>query len=234
MKDLWQMDNSLFHDSYVIVEDEFILHVEEPASEYNQPPEYQGTTINGAIKDYYSFSTNREKVSVLKWITSQPQFVEMKRFTEGENKIFTLNENEYDEILKTGEMPKNLQIAQKFVKNKYDVFLLSNPSNTKSADFIIKQKGKLFYVEGKTLNGKNSLGHRLNKGAMQSNRISIDIIGTKDLMTIKTEIVKAFEQYKDLQMVMLFKGTRLISIVRESILSKDFDTIFKKIWNKQK
>ncbi|MCQ2976230.1 MAG: hypothetical protein MJ211_15630, partial [Bacteroidales bacterium] len=140
----------------------------------------------------------------------------------------------YDDILKTGETPKNLQIALKFVKNKFDVFLLSNPSNTKSADFIIRQKGKLFYVEGKTLNGKNSLGHRLEKGVQQSNRIAIDIIGTKDFMTIKAEIFRSFIKNENLQEVMLFKGSRLININRDIAYSKDFDNTFKKIWNKQK
>ncbi|MCQ2976229.1 MAG: hypothetical protein MJ211_15625 [Bacteroidales bacterium] len=210
-----------------------ILLVNEPIPEYGVP-EYKGTSINVAIKDYYSFTTNREKVAVLKWITAQPQFTEMKRFTEGENKIFTLNESEYDDILKTGETPKNLQIALKFVKNKFDVFLLSNPSNTKSADFIIRQKGKLFYVEGKTLNGKNSLNHLIEKGGLQSNRIAINIVGTTVTNYIKDTIKKSFEQNNNLTQLYLFKGQRCIIIDRDAIYSKDFEKIFTRLWNRRK
>ena len=130
--------------------EDVIVLVSEPATEYGKPIAYQGTTIANALKDYYSFTTNREKVDVLKWIIAQPAFTDLKRLSLAENKIYTLYTNQYDGILKTGETPNNLQIAQKFVVNGYDVFLLSNPNATKSADFIIKQKNKVFYVEGKT------------------------------------------------------------------------------------
>ncbi|MBR4691018.1 MAG: hypothetical protein IKO90_11240, partial [Bacteroidales bacterium] len=92
-------------------EDVFVL-VNEPATEYGKPIAYQGTTITNALKDYYSFTTNREKVDVLKWIIAQPNFTELKRLSMIENKIFSLYTDQYDEILKTGETPNNLQIAQ--------------------------------------------------------------------------------------------------------------------------
>ncbi|MBO7125617.1 MAG: hypothetical protein J6V74_07245 [Bacteroidales bacterium] len=116
----------------------------EPTADYRKIIVYQGATITNALKDYYTFSTNREKVAVLKWIVAQPEFTELQRFSTAENKIYTLYTNQYDEILKTGEIPNNLQIAQKFVNNGYDVFLLSNPNATKSADFIIRQRNRVF------------------------------------------------------------------------------------------
>ncbi|MBR5434657.1 MAG: hypothetical protein IK117_09510, partial [Bacteroidales bacterium] len=94
--------------------EEYSLLVCEPATEYGKPIGYQGTTITNALKDYYAFTTNREKVDVLKWIVVQPDFTELQRFSTAENKIYTLYTNQYDEILKTGEIPNNLQIAQKF------------------------------------------------------------------------------------------------------------------------
>ena len=117
-----------------------IVLVCEPAAEYEKPIAYHGTTITNALKDYYRFSTNREKVEVLKWIVAQPAFTELKRLSLAENKIYSLDTNQYDEMLQTGETPNNLQIAQKFVMNGYDVFLLSNPKGTKSADFIIRKR----------------------------------------------------------------------------------------------
>ena len=90
-----------------------IVLVSEPAVEYEKTIVYQGTTITNALKDYYSFTTNREKVDVLKWIVAQPNFTELKRLSLAENKIYTLYTNQYDEILQTGEIPNNLQMAQK-------------------------------------------------------------------------------------------------------------------------
>ena len=77
----------------------------EPTADYGKPIVYQGTTIANALKDYYSFPTNREKVNVLKWIVTQPAFTELTRLSMAENKIFTLYTNQYDEILRTGETP---------------------------------------------------------------------------------------------------------------------------------
>ena len=74
-----------------------IVLVCEPSTEYGRPIVYQGTTISNALKDYYSFTTNREKVDVLKWIVAQPDFTELKRLSLAENKIFTLYTNQYDE-----------------------------------------------------------------------------------------------------------------------------------------
>ena len=56
-----------------------IILVCEPTTEYEKPNAYQGTTIANALKDYYSFPTNREKVNVLKWIVTQPAFTELTR-----------------------------------------------------------------------------------------------------------------------------------------------------------
>lgn len=219
---------------YILLNEQLALSVSEPILEYNQQIEYRGTTINGAIKDYYIFSTNREKVLVLKWIVRQPQFVEMKRFTEGENKIFTLNESQYAKILISGEMPKNLQIAHKFVKNKYDVFILSNPSNTKSADFIIRQKDKLFYVEGKTSIGGASFSQRLKEGVSQSDRIVINLIAEMKEKCFRKEIIAAFSQYESLKCIMVFRGSRLFWIDRKIVFTTRFEDFLHKLWMQKK
>ena len=79
-----------------------IVLVCEPAVEYGKSIVYHGTTITNALKDYYEFTTNREKVDVLKWMVAQSDFAEMQRFSTVENKIYTLYANQYDEILKNG------------------------------------------------------------------------------------------------------------------------------------
>ena len=207
-----------------------IVLVSEPAAEYGKTIAYQGTTITNALKDYYSFTTNREKVDVLKWIVTQPAFTELKRLSMAENKIFTLYTNQYDEILKTGETPNNLQIAQKFVANGYDVFLLSNPKGTKSADFIIRKRNCLYYVEGKTSTGGGALSTQLEDGAKQADRIVINLIGKRRGKSFLSEIKSAFEANENLQVVYIFKASQLIFIKRNDALSKTFLQDFFKLW----
>ena len=206
----------------------------EPASEYRKTIVYQGTTIAKALQDYYTFTTNQEKVSVLKWIVAQPEFTELQRFSTAENKIYTLYTNQYDEILKTGETPNNLQIAQKFVVNGYDVFLLANPHNTKSADFIIRQKNKLFYVEGKTSSGGSALSARLNEGAKQANRIAINFSIIPRFHDLYHQTRKAFEKNESLTNLYIFKGSILVEINRDIVLSSQYDKLLSTSWNKRK
>jgi len=225
-------ENCEKYDLYILTEESSIIN--EPTPEFYQRFDYQGITINRAIKDYYSYATNREKVSVLKWIVNNSEFQKIKRFSNTENFIYGLNLSQYDDILLSGEMPKNLEIAQKFVRNKYDVFLLSNPSNCKSADFIIRQKNLLYYVEGKTFNGNNSLDHLFEKGCQQSEIVVINIVGDKTTNYLKKEIKRAFVQLTNLHEIMLFKGTRLIRISRSIATSKHFYDDFARIWTASK
>ena len=213
--------------------EDIILLVCEPAAEYGKPIVYQGTTIANALKDYYSFTTNREKVDVLKWIVAQSAFTELKRLSMAENKIFTLYTNQYDEILKTGEIPNNLQIAQKFVMNGYDVFLLSNPKATKSADFIIQKRNCLYYVEGKTSSGGSSLVHRFEKGAEQADRMAINFIGIPPTSKI-TDLIKTQFYNQKLAVLILFKGRRMIVITRKDCFAKNFEKTFKRVWGSKK
>ena len=208
-----------------------IVLVCEPATEYEKPIAYQGTTIASALKDYYSFSTNREKVEVLKWIVAQPEFTELQRFSTAENKIYTLYTNQYDEILKTGETPNNLQMAQKFVTNGYDVFLLSNPKATKSADFIIRRRNCLYYVEGKTSTGGSALSSRLDSGAKQADRIVVNFMGNAGINRISYYIKTTFEHNENLRCIYMFKGTRLIFIKRNDALMKKFPKTFSHLWS---
>ena len=214
--------------------EDVIVLVCEPATEYGKPIAYQGTTIGNALKDYYSFTTNREKVDVLKWIVVQPNFTELKRLSLAEYKIFTLYTNQYDEILQTGEIPNNLQIAQKFVANGYNVFLLSNPKGTKSADFIIQKRNCLYYVEGKTSSGGSSLVHRFEKGAEQADRIAINFIGLPPTSKITDLIKNVFFYNQELAELILFKGRRMVVITRKDCLAKNFAKTFKRIWSSKK
>lgn len=132
------------------------------------------------------------------------------------------------------ETPNNLQIAQKFVMNGYDVFLLSNPKATKSADFIIQKRNCLYYVEGKTSTGGSALAMRLSDGAKQADRIAINFIGNPQINILSAEITNVFIQNVGLHSIYLFKKSRLIVVTRDMALSKKFSDVFYNLWRCKK
>ena len=190
--------------------------------------------IEGLISYYNERKINSERVEILKQIVKTSNFEKLKYHSTKNGSIYGINMSDFDKALSQKEMPKNLTIAKKLANNDYNVYLLSNPNTIKSADFILEKKGKLYYVEGKTLDGANSLDTMLSKGANQSDRIVVDIIGTNDADYISREVKFAFQQNKDLKEILLLKGSRLISFKRDAIKSKHFEDTFRKEWTKNK
>ena len=190
--------------------------------------------IEGLISYYNERKINSERVEILKQIVKTSNFEKLKYHSTKNGAIYGINMSDFDKALSQKEMPKNLTIAKKLTHNGYDVYLLSNPNSIKSADFILIKNDKLYYAEGKTMNGVNSLDTMLSKGASQSDRIVIDIIGTNDVRYISREVKFAFQQNKDLREVLLLKGSRVISFNRKASTSKNFEKAFKNEWNKNK
>lgn len=175
---------------------------------------------------------NKEKVSHLKAYIEDNgnHFAKINRYSTKEGSIFSQYANEYDIAFKIGEMPKNLDMARKLTKQGYDVYMMPNPSESNSFDFIIKKQGKIYDIEGKAFNGTNTLDHLLDKGAKQSSRVLVDVIGNKNTNYIKSTVKKAFEENTQLSEIWLFKGSRLIKVSRQLYNSKAFEYKFKKLW----
>ena len=125
------------------------------------------------VSFYYERTANAEKVEILRQFIKTNKFEKLKYHSNNKGSIYGINMDDFDKALTQKEMPKNLTIAKKLTHNGYDVYLLSNPNSIKSADFILKKKDKLYYIEGKTMDGANSLDTMLNKGAKQSDRIDL-------------------------------------------------------------
>lgn len=175
---------------------------------------------------------NKEKVSHLKAYIEDNgnHFAKINRYSTKEGSIFSQYANEYDIAFKTGEMPKNLDMARKLTKQGYDVYMMPNPSESNSFVFIIKKQDKIYDIEGKAFNGTNTLDHLLDKGAKQSSRVLVDVIGNKNTNYISSTVKKAFEENTQLSEIWLFKGSRLIKVSRHLYTSKAFEYKFKKLW----
>ena len=186
------------------------------------------------VNAYYKAEANKQKVAILNQIISDSKFARLDYHSPQNGSIFGMGIEEFSSQLRVKEMPKNLTIAKKLADNGYDVFLLANPNTTKSADFILRKGKKLYYVEGKTMNGTNSLDNLLNNGSQQADIVVVDVIGTNDVRYLTKELKSSFERNDNLSKVMLLKGGRIVEFNRRAALSKRFESSFKKTWNKNK
>ena len=185
--------------------------------------------LASALKEYYEASANADKVLILKSIIDSVPFIELKRFAKNGCRLFAMCQSETD-LPSSDEFPGNLSLARKLMSNGYDVYMLGNPNGIRSADFIVTKKGLIYYLEGKTMNGKGSLDELLEKATSQSNNIIVDIIGTDNAAYIAKEIRNTFERHKLLKEISVFKGNRLIKTTRRHISSSNFEREFIKIW----
>ena len=157
-------------------------------------------------------------------------FAKIERYSTKEGSIYSSYADQYDKVFTKGEMPKNLDMARKLTKRGFDVYMMPNPNDTNSFDFIVKKKGKLYDIEGKAFNGENTLDKSLAKGARQANRVLVDVMGNTNTNHILGNINNAFIK-TDLSEIWLLKGSRLIKVTRQMQGGKNFAVNFKKIWN---
>ena len=126
-------------------------------------------------------------------------------------------QEDYDNLVKA---------ARKAVAHSYEVYILPNPGNIRTADFILVRKGTYRLYDLKTILGKNSALNRLVESIGQSNRILLNIT------TLARCIKRYFEYNKNALEVLVFKAGKSISVSRELSQSKAFYKIFMKKYTK--
>lgn len=186
--------------------------------------------IDELIKGWYEHEKDKRRYNILNAIISKKEFKSIPNISNKDNKIFIFNHKQYDEKIKNGEMPKNIELAQKLIKHGFDVYLLPNISGFKSADYILLKKNKIYYYEGKRIDGKNTISKRLEDSASQSDRVVLDIVGVKDISYISNSVKEYFENNTNVLSVILFNGSNLISINRDAVNSKNYFIEFRKRW----
>ena len=93
------------------------------------------------------------------------------------------------------DYPFLLNAARKAVEHGYQVYILPNPRGIRTADFIFVRKGLYSIYDLKTVSGKNSVD-------------------------TQKDIKRYFERNTDAVEVLIMKGTRTISVIREDTLGK--------------
>ena len=122
--------------------------------------------------------------------------------------------------------------ARKAVAHNYEVYILPNPNNIRTADFIFMRKGTYRLYDLKTIQGKNSALNRLVESIGQSNRILLNITTNYNPSSLARSIKRYFERNSNALEVLIFKAGKSISISRELSQSKGFYGIFMKKYTK--
>ena len=161
-------------------------------------------------------------VSLLKEITSHNEFKPL----DGENGIFITGGE------KAEDYANLLSAARKAVGYGYRVFILPNPKNIRTADFIFERKGVYRLYDLKTIQGKASAGNRMNDSIGQTNRVLLNISTDYNARLLASDIKTYFENNLNAVEVLIFKGKKVISVVRDHTLSPMYNRLFRRKYEK--
>ena len=117
---------------------------------------------------------------------------------------------------------KNLLLAaRKVVEFGYKVYLLPNPTEIRTPDFILEKKGVYRVYDLKTIYGKSSVGDSLLDSIGQCNRILIHLTREYNTRKLAYAITRYFHINDKALEVLIIKGTR-----------SDFFFTFKKVYER--
>ena len=155
-------------------------------------------------------------VRQLKEITSHNEFKPL----DGESDIYIVggeNAEDYSNLLNA---------ARKAVEYGYRVYMLPNPKGIRTADFIFERKGVYKLFDLKTISGKASVSNRLFESIGQTNRVLLNMTVVYNPIALARNIRTYFEKNYSAVEVLIFKGHKMISVIREDTENKNFYKIF--------
>lgn len=185
-------------------------------------------TIKKAATEY-DITTTFKKLSTLSgadYIKSLKNITEMKIFKPASKNI-------YSAVGKGDKDYKNLIAGAKKAANAgYKVYILPNPKDIKSADYIFDRNGVVKMYDLKTITGQASIGNRLNDSIGQSNRVFLNLATSYKANPMAIEIKNYFESNKEALEVLVSVGKKLISVERNFTQKKDYYKQFRKMVEK--
>ena len=100
--------------------------------------------------------------------------------------------------------------------------MLPNPHGIRTADFIFERKGVYRMYDLKTVHGKSSVDTQLLDSIGQANRILLNMTSDYNPRTLAKDIRRYFERNANAVEVLIMKGTRPISVIREDTLGQSY------------
>lgn len=186
------------------------------------------------VKDYmpeYDIAKELAKLHTLSGAAYSKQVERIARKglfhpVEGEHNIYSAigdSSKDYESLLNA---------ARKAVSHGYKVYILPNPSGTKTPDFIFERKGVFRIFELKTIQGVSSVSNRLSDSGSQSNHVLLNLTTRYNGGLLAVQIRAYFEQNPQATEVLIFKGKSVISIKRSFIIQNDFIRKFRREYGK--
>lgn len=144
----------------------------------------------------------------------------------GETSIFSVGGEQGEDYVSL------LNAAHKAVTHGYRVFILPNPSGSRTPDFIFERKGIYKTYDLKTIQGKASVMNRLLESIGQSNRVLLNLVTNYNGTALARCIIKYFERNANAIEVLIFKGNKIMSITRKSVSARNFVGTFCRLYYK--
>jgi len=127
---------------------------------------------------------------------------------------------------KDADYPFLLNAARKAVEHGYQVYILPNPHNVRTADFIFVRRNVFKLYDLKTISGRNIVDTQLYSSMGQSNRALLNLTSDYNPSLLARGIKRYFERNDSALEVLVFKGGKTLSVTRDLTLSSDFYRIF--------
>ena len=163
-----------------------------------------------------------EFIRQLKEITNHPSFYPVKDET---NIYITGGEK--------GEDYNNLlNAARKAVEHGYRVFILPNPKDIRTADYIFERKGVFKMYDLKTIQGKASVLNRMIESIGQTNHVLLNMTTNYNARLMASDLKAYFEMNRDAVEVLIFKSNKVISVKKGFATSCSFNRLFRKLYEK--
>ena len=125
-----------------------------------------------------------------------------------------------------------LLAARKAVEFGYRVYLLPNPTETRTPDFILEKKGVYRMYDLKTVFGKSSIGGSLLDSIGQCNCILIHMTVEYNTRKLAQSIKRYFEINDKATEVLIFKGRKRIPVKRSLVVKPEFFSMFKRAYER--
>jgi len=120
-----------------------------------------------------------------------------------------------------------LNAARKAVEHGYKVYMLPNPHDFRTADFILERKNVYKLFDLKNITGKSIVGSRLLESVEQANRVLLNMPSDYNTRLFAADIKNYFDSNSDVLEVMVFRGKKLFSIDKAMAQSASFYRILK-------
>ena len=128
------------------------------------------------------------------------------------------------------EYGDNVNGAKSLNSIGYDVYMLPKVSGRKSFDYILVKDKKAYAAELKTIYGKNSIDHRLEKASEQADRVVLNIVGNITSRNAADKIRSFYLNSPHVKEVIALKGGKPIYVRYKQVTQKEFVDSFMTRW----